>query len=185
MDNKLVSVIIPAYNHEKYIQQTIKSIINQSYKTIELIIIDDGSKDSTFEKIKAMEAECKNRFTRFEYTAQKNMGTCITLNRLLSKCNGEYIYLIASDDIAKPNAIEKEVCFLEKNPEYGLCVGDNELIDSEGEICFFDKNNNLIYKSNKNTYNTFGALLQKRNKFKFTDSKFGTYKSLYGGNYIL
>ena len=49
--DKLVSVIIPSYNHEKYIQEAIKSVINQTYKNIELLVMDDGSKDSTWQKI--------------------------------------------------------------------------------------------------------------------------------------
>ena len=59
MFNKsLVSVLIPAYDHEKYVQETIKSIINQTYQNIELIIVDDGSKDSTWQKIQEMREEC-------------------------------------------------------------------------------------------------------------------------------
>ena len=82
MSNPLVSVIIPAYNHEKYIQETIKSIINQTYYHIELIIINDGSKDTTWKKIQEMELECKNRFVTVYFATQENAGTCVTLNKL-------------------------------------------------------------------------------------------------------
>ena len=62
--NSLVSVIISAYNHERYIQETIQSIIQQTYQNIELIIIDDGSQDKTWKKILEMEKVCQQRFSR-------------------------------------------------------------------------------------------------------------------------
>ena len=70
----LVSVVISAYNHENYIQETINSIIAQTYEKIELIIIDDGSIDLTFEKILEMENVCKERFINIIFKKQKNQG---------------------------------------------------------------------------------------------------------------
>ena len=64
MENPLVSVIIPVYNHEKYVQETIKSIINQTYKNIELLMLDDGSKDNSFAKTLELKEECEKRFVR-------------------------------------------------------------------------------------------------------------------------
>ena len=64
MNKALISILIPAYNHEKYIQETIQSIIQQSYQNLELIIINDGSNDTTWEKINAMRELCENRFVR-------------------------------------------------------------------------------------------------------------------------
>ena len=127
----LVSVVIPAYNHENYVEETIKSIMNQTYRNIELMVVDDGSKDTTWQKIKELETECKNRFTNVCFETKKNEGTCETLNRLISLANGEFIYFIASDDVAKPQAIEKELNFLTKNDDYVLAVGNNEFIDKD------------------------------------------------------
>ena len=180
----LVSVIIPSYNHENYIQETIKSIINQSYKNIELIIIDDGSKDKTWEKIQELKPECEKRFVNVHFETKENEGTCKTLNKLINISKGEYIYLIASDDIAKPSAIEKEVVFLSNNPDYFLCVGDNEYIDLNSKVCYLDKNYNITYDKKIAKYKTVAENKQKQKLFNFNSDKFGKYYTLYSGNYI-
>lgn len=184
MEEVLVSVVIPAYNHEKYVQDTINSIIAQTYKNIELIIVDDGSRDSSWQKIQEMKDKCQARFTRVCFETKENEGTCKTLNKLLSLSKGEYIYLIASDDVAKPQAIEKEVDFLVSNPEYALVVGDNEIIDGDGKTCYWDRERNNIYDVNKAKYKTFCDFLQKAKRLNFSSKEFGTYPTLYTWNYI-
>lgn len=183
MNNPLVSVIIPAYNHEKYIQDTINSIINQTYSNIELIIIDDGSKDLTWQKINEMKEECQERFVRINFSTRANKGTCATYNELLEKSSGEYVYLIASDDLAKPESIEVQVQFLNEYKDYALVVGDNEIIDSSGKVCFWDKNQNTIYDKKKAVYATFASYLQKTKKINFKKC-FGKYQYLYYENHV-
>ena len=119
MSNKapLVSVCIPAYNHERYIEDCINSIIEQTYENLELIIIDDGSKDGTYQEIKKLMPKLEKRFVRVSVETQENMGTCRTINKLYRKARGKYIYHIASDDISKPDAIETLIKFLEQNPD--------------------------------------------------------------------
>ena len=183
-NNPLVSVIIPAYNHEKYVQETIHSIINQTYKNIELIIIDDGSKDSTWQKIKETETECKTRFSNIHFETKENEGTCLTLNRLINLTNGEYIFLIASDDTAKPELIEKEVKFLSENEDYSLVVFDNEFIDENGKRCYWNKQKETVYDIKKATADTFGHHLEKNRPFNFNSEEFGKYKNLQRTNHV-
>ncbi len=183
LETPLVSVIIPAYNHEKYIQDTIKSIINQTYNNIELIIIDDGSPDNTWEKIQELKDECENIFKRVVFKTKKNSGMEDSLNIGVSLAQGEYIFIIASDDIAKPELIETEVNFLIKNPEYSLCTCNDELIDSEGKVCYWDKKRNIVYDKKNAKYKTFVEYLKKYNPY-FNDKDFGTYRTLYATNYI-
>ena len=184
-NSPLVSVLIPAYNHEKYVQETIKSIINQTYQNIELIVVDDGSKDLTWAKIQELKEECEKRFVKVHFETKENEGTCKTLNRLLENAQGDFVYIIASDDLAKPQAIEKEVEFLLKNPDYSLCVGDNELIDSESRVCYWDKKRNIIYTKNKANFKTFGEFLSKVvAKFPLTSKNFGRYDIFYLKNYV-
>lgn len=183
-NKSLVSVLIPAYNHEQYVQETIESIINQTYQNIELVVVDDGSKDSTWQKIQEMKEECEKRFVRVHFETKENEGTCKTLNKLLDLAKGEFVYIIASDDRAKPQAIEKELAFLSQNSDYALCVGDNEIIDSDGNVAFWDNERNLVYSKEKAFYLTFGEFLKKHEKINFLSSDFGTYTTLYTRNYI-
>lgn len=84
-------------------QEAIQSVIDQDYKNIELIVIDDGSKDNSVEKIKEMIPACKERFFRFEFRCRANKGLCATLNEALEWCKGLYVSPFASDDVALPH----------------------------------------------------------------------------------
>jgi len=128
----LVSVVVPCYNHEKYVKETIESIINQTYKNIELIVIDDGSKDNSVEAIKKMIPACEKRFTRFEFRNRPNKGLCATLNEALEWCEGKYFSGIASDDILKPYKTLEQVNFLEENPNSIGVFGGVEVLYKDG-----------------------------------------------------
>lgn len=180
----LVSVCIPAYNHEQYIEQCIQSIIKQTYHNIELIVVDDGSKDKTWEKLLSLEDQCKKRFTRVVFEHQDNQGTCATLNRATSLAKGKYIYIIASDDVSKPSAISEELDFLENNPDYVLCVGDNEFINEKGERIAWDRNRNVVPSdSGQNTFAKHLLTIKRIPRFDSVD--YGSYATLLQGNYIV
>ncbi len=102
--NPLVSVIIPSYNHEQYVTKAIKSVFSQTYKNIELIVIDDGSKDHSVKKI----LELKERYS-FKFIARKNKGLANTLNQAAKLAKGLYITVLASDDYYLPKRIEHAV----------------------------------------------------------------------------
>lgn len=180
----LISVIIPAYNHEHYVQQTIRSIIVQSYDNIELIVIDDGSKDKTWEKIQELRNECEARFQRVVFLTQPNMGTCGTLNRLMDLAKGDYVFLIASDDIALPMVLETELNALEADPQCVLAVGDNAFIDSQGRVCFWDLRQCCIYEKNKAAFLTFGDAIEDTLPFTLDSDEFGRYRNLNHVNHI-
>ena len=184
-ESGLVSILIPSYNHENYVQKTVKSIINQTYKNIELIVIDDGSKDNTFEKILELKKDCERRFVNVIFQKKENEGTCKTLNKLLSLSKGEYIYIIASDDLAKPEAIEKEINFLNNNKDYALCAGDNDIIDENDIICYWDNKRNNVYKAEDAVFKTNGEYLKnERKSVNFNSSDFGDYGLLNYSNFI-
>lgn len=183
MTKPIVSVLIPAYNHAKYVGSTINSIMAQDYANIELIIIDDGSKDNTLEVIESMRKDCEKRFTRFYVETQQNQGTCGTLNKLISLARGEYILLIASDDELLPGAVEHMVTKMNANPEAGLVVGRNTIMDGEGKECFWDKDLNNVYRMEEACYLSFSDFLETR-VYATTSPLWGTYEALLNANHI-
>ncbi len=90
-------------------QEAIKSVIDQDYGNIELIVIDDGSGDNSVGKIEEMIPACKQRFSRFEFRSRANKGLCATLNEALEWCNGVYVSPFASDDVLFPDRYLKQV----------------------------------------------------------------------------
>ena len=131
----LVSVVIPCYNHEKFVQDCIQSVIDQTYQNIELIIIDDGSKDGSVEKIQEMIPACQERFVRFEFRYRPNLGLSATLNEALEWCEGIYFSALASDDILIPEKLEIQVPILELDDACKGVFGNMILINNLGEEC--------------------------------------------------
>ncbi|MDT0198984.1 MULTISPECIES: glycosyltransferase [unclassified Acinetobacter] len=132
----LVSVVIPCYNHENFVQDSIQSVIDQTYQNIELIIIDDGSKDGSVEKVQEMLPACKERFVRFEFRHRTNKGLSATLNEALEWCEGEYYSAFASDDIMLSQKIEVQVGFFNESFNSNILgvFGGYELIDQYNNI---------------------------------------------------
>ena len=142
----LVSVVIPCYNHEHFVQDCIQSVIDQTYENIELIIIDDGSKDRSVEKIQEMIFACEKRFKRFEFRYRPNKGLSRTLNEALVWCEGEYYSPFASDDIMFVNKIEIQVKYLELNIQCAGVFGAFQIIDNDGVVIGLRKKNTKKYK---------------------------------------
>lgn len=143
----LVSVVIPCYNHENFVQDCIQSVIDQTYKNIELIIIDDGSKDGSVLKIKEMIAKCKDRFTRFEFRCRPNKGLAATINEALEWCQGEYYSTIASDDMMFKEKTKIQVDFLKNHKDADIIgvFGGYNLIDENNIITAYCKNSERTY----------------------------------------
>ena len=112
-----VSVLMPAYNVEKYVGAAIESILNQTFTDFEFIIINDGSTDNTAKIIK--EYAKKDKRIRF-INHTKNKGLIAVLNEGLDLCNGEYIARMDSDDISLPERFAKQVTYMDTNPECGV-----------------------------------------------------------------
>lgn len=131
----LVSIVIPCYNHEKYVKSCIQSVIDQVYQNIELIIIDDGSKDSSVEQIKQMISRCKERFIRFEFRHRANKGLSSTLNEAIKWCQGKYFSVIASDDVLLSEKLMIQVPILEADESCKGVFGNMLLINHQGQKC--------------------------------------------------
>jgi glycosyltransferase involved in cell wall biosynthesis len=112
MDNKLVSVLIPAYNSEKTILRAIHSVLKQTFQDFELIIVDDGSQDGTAEVIKAIDD------TRIKYILHsKNSGTAEARNTAVRSATGRYVAFLDSDDEWLPEKLSRQVDVLRNRPE--------------------------------------------------------------------
>lgn len=116
----MVSLIVPCYNGEEYISRCIDSILNQTYKDIELILVNDGSTDKTDEIIKDRTKELENQLTKFIYIVQENQGVGAACNTAFKYVTGEFLTLIDVDDIMLPESIEKRVSWLLENKDYGI-----------------------------------------------------------------
>lgn len=113
----LVSVLIPCYNCEKYVEEAVMSIIKQTYSNLEILVIDDGSTDNT----KSILQKLTQKDSRIRYIKnEENLKLIKTLNKGLDLCNGKYIARMDADDISLPTRIEKQVDFFETHPEIGV-----------------------------------------------------------------
>ncbi len=102
----LVSVVMPAYNHGRYIARGIESVLSQTYENVELIVIDDGSKDDTWAVIESVRARSSRPFVA---VTQANQGVCKTLNRGIAMSSGELVAAVASDDYFLPDKLRRQV----------------------------------------------------------------------------
>lgn len=143
-NNPLVTAMIPSYNHAKYIKEAIQSIIDQDYKNIEFIIIDDGSSDNSVEIIKSMIPECEKRFKRFEFRSRENKGVSATLNEAIEWSKGKYFSPLASDDMAMPNKTSYLVDKLEKSGHKAAFGSVTDMMN--GKLIFGEKSQKTIYK---------------------------------------
>lgn len=121
-----VSVIIPSYNHSKFIEAGINSILTQTYQDFEIIISDDASPDDSVEKIKKI---IDPRIKLFAHT--ENMGAVYNTNFCIEKASGEYIALLNSDDLWEKEKLEKQVKFLEENKNIGAVFTNALFVDEE------------------------------------------------------
>lgn len=131
-DYPLVSVIVPSYNHSRYISECLQSILDQDYPNFELIIVDDASTDNSQEIISGFAGQD----SRIAFVAnEKNLGLTRTLNKALKHfAKGEYIIEIASDDIFCPDRIKSQVDFMEQHPEFGFAYSRAYQIDKNSKI---------------------------------------------------
>ena len=124
----LLSVIMPVYNHELYVGEAIESVLSQYYKDIELIIIDDGSKDSSFEVVSKYTSD-----SRVTAIKQENAGAHNAINKGLNMAKGEYLAVINSDDVFEKNRFSIMVEYMEQHKNVGFACSYIRVIDSKGK----------------------------------------------------
>jgi len=148
----MISVVIPAYNHERFIGSTIESVLNQTWEQFELIIVDDGSTDSTADIIQSYDDP------RLTYYYQENQDAYNTINRGIGLAEGDFIAILNSDDIYDHNRLQR---LIEKHKETGAqCLFTDVIpISDEGEVFTNpDFGWNIWHQKNRNYYQKCGDL---------------------------
>ncbi len=126
-NSSLVSVVMPAYNSERYIRKAIESILMQTYEKLELIIVDDASSDNTLKVVKSF---CDPRIKLLQN--ELNRGIAYSTNRGIEEAQGEYIALLDDDDEAFTNRISAQIKYMKKHKEIDILGGRSIIIDENG-----------------------------------------------------
>ena len=124
-----VSVILPSYNHEPYVESAVRSVMEQTGVDFELIVIDDGSKDRSPEILKRLSEEFG-----FTFIHRPNKGVVATLNEALSLARGLYVCSFSSDDIMPPDRLKNQSDFLDAHPEAVACFGQVMPLFDDGKL---------------------------------------------------
>lgn len=128
MRNK-VSVIIPTYNHARFIGQAIQSVLEQTYVDLEVIVIDDGSTDNTTSMIEPFLSD-----PRVSYLYQENQGLSASRNRGIAVSSGKYLNFLDADDYLHPHKIAEQVAILDEQPTFAFVYCDIQHVDEAGNI---------------------------------------------------
>ncbi|MDA8240171.1 MAG: glycosyltransferase [Nitrospiraceae bacterium] len=155
-----VSVIIPSYNHEKFVGAAIQSVLDQTFQDFEIVITDDGSTDGTVAEIRKY-SDPRIRLLTFP----ENRGACVAANNCIKESIGEYIAMLSSDDVFLPHKLEKQIAFLDSNPEVSAVFGYARVIDENGDDL-----------ADKSHYYNHGFMQPNRSRFELLNYFF------YNGN---
>lgn len=167
-----VSIIIPAYNVEKYIHRAIESSINQTYNNIEILIVDDGSTDNTWNIISSY---CK-KDKRIIAEKQPNQGVSSARNKALSMATGDYVLFIDSDDWISDNCVER---LINVNQENNKIINNNKLILCD---CYFAimQDNMIKIEDSKKNYKSINVLMDyKQSMIQFCYSQYRLSSACY------
>jgi len=123
-----VSIVLPNYNYARYLDERIQSLLNQTYKDFELIILDDASTDNSLEVIR----KYRDPRIRTQFYAKNSGLPCKRWNDGADLAQGEYLIFAEADDSCHPTLLEKLVDKLDENPSVGLAFSQSLIIDSEG-----------------------------------------------------
>jgi glycosyltransferase involved in cell wall biosynthesis len=132
LNEPLVSIIVPLYNHEQYIEATLNSFVSEGYRNLEIVVIDDGSQDNSFTVAKQWFEVNQKVFSNVILQRQNNVGITKTLNRLINLSSGEFITMVASDDLLNPGGIQVRLNELTNRPDWLAVFGDATVIDEKG-----------------------------------------------------
>jgi glycosyltransferase involved in cell wall biosynthesis len=143
LDRPKVTVIIPCYNREKYIRETIDSALAQTYPNTEIVAVDDGSTDSTREVLESY----GHRIRVLEHPGGVNKGQSAAINLGLQSTQSEYVAILDSDDLFVPEKVERQAEYLEQHPEVGLVYSNGWAMSENGKRLYKFYGNGHVEKS--------------------------------------
>jgi len=195
MNEKLVSIITPCYNGEKFIHRYLDSLLEQTYSNIEFIFINDGSTDNTEEIVFKYKDKFNKKGIKFIYIYQKNGGQSSAINKGLKIFKGDYLTWPDSDDILDKNNIKHKVEYFEKHLDVDILICKTHMLDSEDlskEMGIYSRippkeKDNLFMDLvlEKNVYFAPGAYMLRSNTFLKLNPKRHIYDGWAGQNYQL
>lgn len=125
----LISVLMPAYNAERYVAEAVQSILDQTFTDFEFLIVDDGSTDST----RAILERSAARDARIQLVSRPNTGYLVALNEMIARARGEFLARMDADDIAEPQRFERQMSYLAEHPDCVLVGSRVLIIDPDGD----------------------------------------------------
>lgn len=144
---KKVSVIIISYNFSKFIEDSLASVLNQTYPNLEIIVCDDGSTDGTQQIVRSFADQHPHIIPLL---SDRNNGLCQNINRGLDRFEGEYVALLSGDDLMRPNKIIKQVEFLDRHKDCGLCTHDMDVFEnSTGKTLYNTKDRYRLMRNSE------------------------------------
>ncbi len=144
----MVSILVPCYNHEKFIEDCLKSLCEQTYQDVELLINDDASKDDSWGVICDKKSELERRFHKvYLHRNENNQGITKSLNHLLQHATGDFIKILASDDMLDPLYIEKCVDYMEEHADVDAVITNMYVGEETVDFSTRKESTSLYYKS--------------------------------------
>ncbi len=188
--NKLVSIVSPCYNGEAYIERYLEALLKQTYRPLEIVLVNDGSTDKTEEVILSYADKLEKSGITLKYVSKQNGGTGAAINDGLKHTTGEYLIWPDTDDFLFSKSIEKRVAYLEEHPEFGFVYSDGQTFSEKdikapaGNIKAKIPKNGYIFKnvlSGNVVYNPCGYMLR-MSAFLDVNPQKEIYPSRYGQN---
>lgn len=190
---KLVSILIPCFNGEKYIDECLNSILNQTYKNLEVIIVNDGSTDNSYTLLQEYSALFSEYNMKYILLNQENSGAASAINNGLKYINGDYLMWMDIDDTLNPHAIDKLLSFLLTNNNIKVVRGEMVMMNQDmSKVLGYGRsknplNNNIFdsYVYETDSYCFSGIFLTEMKHFDLRVRNRDIYISRHGQNWQL
>ena len=175
---------MPSYEHARFLPALFESVLAQTWPNLELVVIDDGSRDASAQVAERFSKQLEEKLARFSFRTRENRGVSATLNELFGEARGEFICLCASDDRILPTGLERLAEVLSAAPEVAMACADARFIGVEGEQVYLRADGAVAREKALDTFETaLSYFLQGRPQL-LHNGEFGAHHTLLAGNYI-